>query len=188
MLNDKNKSQFSLGPVEGSSNFLTNNYTNPQLVQIKGATMTFQNGNRYDLYDPDLSKFITNTQLDTQPQNKNLVQSFPDDEKYIIEKGDMKSDRYNFFEQVLQPQLASEFIQYFFLPSDPDALVYHLNLIVSEKVGGKDNPMLSEQIVAIVDKLLQQECITTNQHQNMQSTFSFVPAFTSSIDEYVYVE
>ena len=31
--------------------------------------------------------------------------------------------------------------------------------------------MLNEQIVAIVDKLLEYECITTNQHQNLQSTF-----------------
>ena len=34
--------------------------------------------------------------------------------------------------------------------------------------------MLSEQIVAITDKLLEQGCITTNQHQNMQSTFGNV--------------
>ena len=40
--------------------------------------------------------------------------------------------------------------------------------------------MFNEQIVAIVDKLLlQQVCITTNPHQNMQSTFGIVSAFTS---------
>ena len=32
--------------------------------------------------------------------------------------------------------------------------------------------MLSEQIIAIADKLLQYQCITTNQHQNLVSTFS----------------
>ena len=41
--------------------------------------------------------------------------------------------------------------------------------------------MLSEQIVANVDKLIQQEYIATNQHQNI------VSAFTSWIEEYVYV-
>ena len=63
-LNDKNKSQFSLQPVEGSSNFFLINPTNPQLVQIKGSTMTFHNGNTYNLNDPDISYFITNTQID----------------------------------------------------------------------------------------------------------------------------
>ena len=63
--NDKNKSQFSLEPVEGSSNlFTTNPITNPQQVIIKVSTMTFENGNTYNLNDPDLSYFITNTHLD----------------------------------------------------------------------------------------------------------------------------
>ena len=47
-----------------------------------------------------------------------------------------------------------------------------LKLIVLEKVGGNDNPMLSEQIIAIADKLLQYQCITTNQHQNIVSAFT----------------
>ena len=59
-----------------------------------------------------------------------------------------------------------------FLPSDPDELVDQLKLIVLEKVGGNDNPMLSEQIIVIADKLLQYQCITTNQHQNLISTFT----------------
>ena len=40
---------------------------------------------------------------------------------------------------------------------------------VLEKVGGNDNPMLSEQIIAIADQLLEYECITINQHQNFVS-------------------
>ena len=32
--------------------------------------------------------------------------------------------------------------------------------------------MFSEQIVAIIDKLLENECITTNQHQSITSSFS----------------
>ena len=59
-----------------------------------------------------------------------------------------------------------------FLPSDPDELVDQLKLIVLEKVGGNNNPMLSEQIIAIAAKLLQYQCITTNQHQNLISTFT----------------
>ena len=59
--------------------------------------------------------------------------------------------------------------QYFFLPSDPDELVDQLKLLYFEKLGGNDNPQLNEQIIAIVDKLSEYECITTNQHQNMRS-------------------
>ena len=68
-------------------------------------------------------------------------------------------------------QLGRGLNQYVFLPSDPDELVNQLKLLYFDKVGGNDIPQLNEQVVAIVDKLLEYECITTNQHQNIQSTF-----------------
>ena len=171
LLNDNNKSQFSLEPVEGISNLFTINPHNPQQVIIKGSTMTFQNGNTYYLNDPDLSYFITNTQIDKIPQNTNIIYSFLNDMKYNIYYGDKKSHRYYFIKSMLQPQLGSG-LNFIFLPSDPDELVDQLKLLYFEKVGGNDNPMLSEQIIAIADKLLQYQCITTNQHQNLVSTFT----------------
>ena len=174
LLNDKNKSQFSLEPVEGNPNLFIINPTNPQQVLIKGSTITFENGNTYNLNDPDLSYFITNAQLDTQPQNVNLIYSFLNDMKYNINYGDKKSKRYYFIKDLINQyiyqhipyqlsQLGSGFNQYVFLPSDPDELVDQLKLIVLEKVGGNDNPM---------PKLLQYQCITTNQHQNILSAFT----------------
>ena len=171
LLNDNNKSQFSLEPVEGSSNLFTNNPTDPQQVLIKGSTMTFPNGNTYYLNDPDLSYFISKTHFDNLPQNSNIIYSFLNDMKYNIYYGDKKSHRYYLFKAMLQPQIGSG-LNFVFLPSDPDELVDQLKLLYFEKVGGNDNPMLSEQIIAIADKLLQYQCITTNQHQNFISTFT----------------
>ena len=70
----------------------------------------------------------------------------------------------------LQSYAGSHTNQYVFLPSDPDELVDQLKLLYFEKLGGNDNPQLNEQIVAIADKLLEYECITTNQHRNMISS------------------
>ena len=103
--------------------------------------------------------------------------------KYDLNYGDKKSSRYNIIRYIFQPQLGSgiNFTRAtnpskssicVFLPSDPDELVDQLKLLYFEKVGGNDNPMLSEQIIAIADKLLQCQCITTNQHQNLIQTFS----------------
>ena len=138
--------------------------------------MIFQNGTTSNLNDPDLSYFITYTQLDKEIQNENLIHSFLNDMKYNLNYGDKKSERYYFIKHLInqynyrdsQPGSGLNFV---FLPSDPDELVDQLKLIVLEKVGGNDNPMLSEQIIAIADKLLQYQCITTNQHQNLISTF-----------------
>ena len=189
LLNDKNKSQFSLEPVtqsafgEGNPNLFTINPTNPQQVLIKGSTITFENGNTYNLNDPDLQYFMTNTQIDKEIHDENLIHSFLNDMKYNLNYGDKKSKRYYFIKDLINQnkyqhipyqlsQLGSGFNQYVFLPSGPDELVDQLKLLYFEKVGGNDNPMLSEQIIAIADKLLQYQCVTTNQHQNLVSTFT----------------
>ena len=195
LLNDKNKSQFSLEPIEGyprdsfrsSANLFTINPHNPQQVIIKGSTMTFENGHSYDSNDPDLQYFITNTQFNREIYNMNIIYDFLNDMKYNINYGDKKSNRYNFIEnlinqyQSLNNQLQGfagsglngesyrEASQIIFLPSDPDELVDQSKLLYFEKLGGNDNPQLNEQIIAIVDKLLEYECIITNQHQNMRS-------------------
>ena len=103
--------------------------------------------------------------------------------KYDLNYGVKKSSRSIIFKYLFQPQLGSGIIFTratspskslicVFLPSDPDELVDQLKLLYFEKVGGNDNPMLSEQIIAIADKFLQYHCISTNQHQNLISTFT----------------
>ena len=96
LLNDKNKSQFSLEPVtqsgESNPNLFIINPINPPQVLIKNNTLTvLSSGNKYNLNDPDLSYFITNAQLDTQPQNVNQIYSFLNDMKYNINYGDKKT-------------------------------------------------------------------------------------------------
>ena len=210
LLNDKNKSQFSLETVMGnprsSANLFTINPSNPQQVIIKNTTLTFLgSGNIYDLNDPDFQYFITNTQFDRQL----TVFNFLNDMNNNINYGDKKSMRYYFNNDLIKQyyqqstELSAELStqlpnqvqgyagsglngeaarsyapklprshanQYVFLPSDPDELVDQLKLLYFEKLGGNDNPQLNEQIIAIVDKLLEYECITTNQHQNMISS------------------
>ena len=205
LLNDKNKSQFSLEPVMDNPNLFTINPYNLQQVSIKNTTLTFLgSGNIYDLNDPDLQYFITNTQFDKQKNNWDSIYNFLNDMKYDLNYGDKKSIRYQFIKELYsryqlqgytqgfsqgytqahdmqgfeqgQSQgftgsgLNGEYSQqYIFLPSDPDELVDQLKLLYFEKVGRNDNPQLNEQIIAIIDKLLEYECISPSQHQNMQS-------------------
>ena len=121
----------------------------------------------YNLNDQDLSNFITDTQHDNI-KNIGMEYNFLPDMNYDFNYGDKKSNRNNFIKRLLQPQVGSG-LNFVYLPSDPDELVDQLKLIVLEKIGGNDNTMLNEQIVAITDKLLEYKCITTNQHQNIIS-------------------
>ena len=105
LLNDKNKSQFSLEPItqsfaQDNPNLFTINPHNPQQVLIKGSTMTFENGNSYDLSNPDLQYFITNTQFDKPRNNWGPIYNFLNDIKYDLNYGDKKSIRYQFIKEL----------------------------------------------------------------------------------------
>ena len=104
LLNDKNKSQFSLEPIEGyprsSKNLFLINPHNPQQVLIKGSTMTFENENSYDLNHPDLQYFITNTQFDKPINNWGPIYNFLNDMKYDLNYGDKKSIGYQFIKEL----------------------------------------------------------------------------------------
>ena len=208
LLNDKNKSQFSLEPItqsfeQDNPNLFTINPLNPQQVLIKGSTMSFENGNSYDLSNPDLQYFITNTQFDKPINNWGPIYNFLNDMKYDLNYGDKKSIRYQFIKELYSRYQLQGFTQgqsqsytqgftgsglngesyretsrsstrsstqqYIFLPSDPDELVDQLKLLYFEKVGGNDSFLINEQIIAIKDKLLEYECISPSQHQNIRS-------------------
>ena len=196
LLNDKNKSQFSLEPVMDNPNLFTINPHNPQQVSIKNTTPTFLgSGNIYDLNDADLQYFITNTQFDKQINNWDSIYNFLNDMKYDLNYGDKKSIRYQFIKELYSRYQLQGFAQgqsqsytqgftgsglngesyreysqqYIFLPSDPDELVDQLKLLYFEKVGGNDSFLINEQIIAIIDKLLEYECISPSQQQNIRS-------------------
>ena len=78
------QSRFSLETIKSNPYLFTINSHNPQQVLIKGSTMTFENGHSYDLNDPDLQYFITNTKFDREINNKNIIYSFLNDMNYNI--------------------------------------------------------------------------------------------------------
>ena len=178
LLTDKTKSQFSLEKInDDNPNLFYINPHHPQPVLLKGSNIIFENGNTYNLNDPDLSYFITNTHLDKEIHNVSIIDQFLNDVKYDINYGDKKSDRYHFIKDIKQqpidtyqqPYQVGSGLKFIFLPSDPNELVDQLKLIYLEKVGGNDNPQLNEQVIAIADKLLEDQCITTSEHQNIVS-------------------
>ena len=178
--------------------------------------MTFENGNSYNLNDPDLQYFITNTQFDKPINNWGSIYNFLNDMKYDLNYGDKKSIRYQFIKELysryqlqgytqgfaqgytqahdlqgfagssaqdytqghtqgftgsgLRESYREYSQQYIFLPSDPDELVDQLKLLYFEKVGGNDSFLINERIIAIIDKLLEYECISPSQHQNIRSS------------------
>ena len=82
-------------------NFFTINPSYPQQVLNKNSTLTFLgSGNIYDLNDPSLQYFITNTKFDREKNNKNIIYSFLNDMNYNMKYGDKKSMRYYFIKDL----------------------------------------------------------------------------------------
>ena len=63
--------------MEGNPNLFTIIPTYPQQVFNKNTTLTsLGGGNKYNIDDPDLRIFITNTQFDREIQNVGLICTF----------------------------------------------------------------------------------------------------------------
>ena len=101
LLIDKNKRQFSLEPINdnprSSADLFTINPSNPQPVLIKGSLLNFESGNSYNLNDPDLQYFITNTHFDREINSLNLIYSFLKDMNYNINYGNKKINQILFY-------------------------------------------------------------------------------------------
>ena len=54
-----------------------------------------------------------------------------------------------------------------FASSDPDELCNRLKLVLQEKHAGNNSNIVSEEIIAIVDKLLEYKCISKKQHKQI---------------------
>ena len=59
-----------------------------------------------------------------------------------------------------------------FLLFDPKALRDRLKLLIQQKPAGNNSGLITEKVVAIVDKLLEYECISKKQHKILLHKYS----------------
>ena len=62
---------------------------------------------------------------------------------------------------------ASGVLKTIFLSSDPDDLCNRIKLLLQEKHAGNNSDIIIDEIVAIVDKSLEQKCISKKQHKQI---------------------
>ena len=81
-----------------------------------------------------------------------------------------KSDSYNFIKDLtqLQNQLSPEVEKCLFFFH---LIQFNFYIILYCFIRNYDNPQLNEQIITIAYKLLEYQCVSKNQHQNIFSTF-----------------
>ena len=63
--------------------------------------------------------------------------------------------------------MASGISKTIFLSSDPNELCDRLKLLLQEKHGGNNSNLIDEEIVVIMDKLLENKCISKKQQKQI---------------------
>ena len=62
---------------------------------------------------------------------------------------------------------ASGILNIIILSPDLNELCYRLKLLLEEKEAGNNSDIISQEIVAVVDKLLEYKCISKKQHKQL---------------------
>ena len=65
------------------------------------------------------------------------------------------------------PAILNSVISTIFLSSDPDELCHRFKLKLQVKYAGNNSDIFNKEIVAIVDKLLEYDCMSKRQHKHI---------------------
>ena len=172
--NPENTTQFKLVKDHNSNrvNDLLINNTIP--ITLYGNILTFRDtGKKFEL-KRDLLEMITNTKFNVDLaslQDKKLVYDFTKEMHFDQKAVGKKSiwDR-KLIKLLNSPSLmvsASGISKTVFLSSDPNDLCDGLKLLLLEKQAGNNADIISDEIVAIVDKLLECNFITEKQQKQI---------------------
>ena len=167
-----NKSQFRLtkDPNSTKMNDFLIHGTIP--VTIFSNMITFRDSNKSFRLEGDLLKVITNHKFNvdrSSRQDKKLIYEFAKEMNYDAKSTGRPSIRHTSIIKILESPaiMASGISKTIFLSSDPDELCERLKLLLQEKNAGNISEIINEEIVVIVDKLLEYECISKKQHKQI---------------------
>ena len=172
LFKSENKSQFRL------KNNLNSTKMNDFLihgiipVSLHSNMITFRDSNKSFKLDEDLLKLITNYKFNadySSPQDKKLIQEFAKEMNYDTKSTGRPSIRHSSIIKILESPaiMASGISKTIILSSDLYELCDRLSLLLQEKHAGNNSDIINQEIVAIVDKLLENKCISKKQYKQI---------------------
>ena len=168
--NPENTTQFKLVKDSASNkvNDLKINKTIP--INLHNSFLTFRDtGKEFELKG-DLLKMITNTNYNfnhASIQDKKLMYDFAKEMNFDLKALGNKSIRDRTLIKLLKSPaiMAPGVSKTIFLSSDPNELCDRIKLILQEKQAGNNSDIINQEIVDIVDKQLENKCISKKQHK-----------------------
>ena len=170
--NPENASQYKLLKDSNSNrvNDLKINKTIP--ITLYNSMLSFRDSGKVFELKGDLLKMITNKNYNVDlasGADKKLLYDFAKEMNFDTRAQGRKSTRDRTLINLLNSPaiMASGVPKTIFLPSNPDELCSRLKLLLQEKQAGNNSDIISQKILAIVDKLLEYKCISKKQHKQI---------------------
>ena len=175
----ENKSQFRLRKDPNSTkmnDFLINGNIP---VTLFSNMITFRDSNKSFRLEGDLLKTITNYKFKADHsslQDKKLIYEFAKEMNYDTKSTGWPSNRHTSITNILESPaiLASGISKTIILSSDPNELCDRLRILLQEKHAGNNSDIINDEIVAIVDKLLEYNCISKKQHKQILIKYNLI--------------
>ena len=141
-------------------------------VTLFSNMITFRDSNKSFKLDGDLLETRTIYDFNvshSNPKDQKLIYEFGKEMNFKIKQKGRKSDRDRSPIKLLKPPaiMASVISNIITLSSDPDELCNRLKLLLQEKQAGNDSNIINEEILGIVEKLVEYNCITKKQHKQI---------------------
>ena len=172
--NPENTTQFKL--VKDSSSNRVNDLLihNTIPITLYNNLLTFRDTDKEFELKGDLLKMITNKNFNVDLASladKKLMYDFAKEMHFDTKAQGNKSTRDKTLIKLLKSPgsvvSASGVSKTIILSSDPNELCDRLKLLLQEKHAGNNSDISSNEIVAIVDKLLEYKCISKKQHKQI---------------------
>ena len=170
--NPENTTQFKLIKDSTSNRVNDLKINNSIPITLHNNLLTFRDTNKQFELKGDLLKMITNKNYNVNHaslSDKKLMYNFAKEMHFDERRVGNKSNRDRTLINLLNSPaiMASGISKTIFLSSEPNELCDRLKLLLQEKNGGNNSNLIDEEIVAIVDKLLEYNCISKKQHKQI---------------------
>ena len=140
-------------------------------VTLASNMLIFRDSNKSFKLDGDLVETMTNydSNVDhSNQQDRKLIYELAKEMNFNIRQKGNKSDRDKSIIRLLRsPRIVASGVTTIFSSSDPDELCDRLKLLLQQKHAGNNSDLINDEIVAIVDKLLEYNCISEKQHKQI---------------------
>ena len=141
-------------------------------VSLYSNMLTFRDSNRSVKLDGSLLETMTNYDFNVNhanPKKRKLKYEFGKEKKiYIKQKGRKSNIDKSMIKLLKSPAImASGVSKTILLSSDPSELCDRIKLLLQQKQAGNISNIITGKIIAIVDKLLEYNCISKKQHKQI---------------------